>query len=185
MKQTVEESAKPKFGDYILVEQHRYGCDNEFYEHKVIDTFRSNVWMDVPAITHHGEKMHDTIEDVVSCICCGISEDTVIRYRISDVKIMKKGAASLPTNSMQWVRADKRLPEKDGLYFVKYYLKQFNEWVLCKSAERFFRSKWLSLSGMKKELKDIEWLDESAPTEPTPDNSHKTNTLNSKKHLTF
>ena len=75
-----------KFGDYILVEQKRYGCDNEFYDHKVIGTLRSNKWMDVPAITHNGMTLHDTMEDVVCCICCGVCEEEVIRYRLKDVK---------------------------------------------------------------------------------------------------
>jgi len=85
-----DENVLPKFGDYISVEQHRYGCDNEFYIHKVIGTMKSNKWMDVPAITHNGMTLHDHMEDVVACICCGVCEEEVIRYRVSDVKITKQ-----------------------------------------------------------------------------------------------
>ena len=85
------------FGDYISVEQHRYGADNEFYIHKVIGTLKSNKWMDVPAINHNGMTLHDHMEEVVNCICCGVSETEVIRYRIKDVKKIKYPHTA-PTN---------------------------------------------------------------------------------------
>lgn len=74
-----------KFGDYCTIEQHRYGCDNEHYIHKVIGTSRSNKWVDVPVMHSATETLHDHMEDVVSCICCGVCETEVLKYRLSDV----------------------------------------------------------------------------------------------------
>lgn len=75
-----------KFGDYCTIEQHRYGCDNEHYIHKVIGTSRSNKWVDVPVMHNATETLHDHMEDVVSCICCGVCETEVLKYRLSDVR---------------------------------------------------------------------------------------------------
>lgn len=74
------------FGDYCTIEQHRYGCDNEFYIHKVIGTLTSNTWVDVPVVANAKEVLHDTMEEVVACICCGVSERQVLYYRAVDVK---------------------------------------------------------------------------------------------------
>jgi len=75
-----------EFGDYVDIEQKRYGVENEFYRHKVINVFRSNGWVDVPVSSARKEVMHDRCEDVVSCITCGVSEDEVLKYRLSDVR---------------------------------------------------------------------------------------------------
>lgn len=75
------------FGDYAYIEQKRYGIDNEMYLHKVIGTFQSNTWVDVPVQSPATETIHGTcIVDVVACICCGVDERKVLRYRIEDVK---------------------------------------------------------------------------------------------------
>ena len=85
-----------EFGDYISVEQKRYGCANEFYTHKVIGNLKSNVWMDVPAITHEGMSQHGTMEEIVACVCQGVCEEEVIRYRIKDINSIKKHKTSQP-----------------------------------------------------------------------------------------
>ena len=74
------------FGDYCEIEQKRYGCDNEMYVHKVINNLRSNSDVDVPVQTPATEVWHDSIVPVVSCICCGVVEDKVRKYRIEDVQ---------------------------------------------------------------------------------------------------
>jgi hypothetical protein len=74
------------FGDYCAIEQHRYGCDNEHYTHKVIGRLRSNTGVDVPVMHNAKETQHDHMEDVVACVCCGVSEREILRYRLSDVR---------------------------------------------------------------------------------------------------
>ena len=81
-----------KFGDYISVEKKRFGAPNEHYTHKVIRTLQSNSWAEVPALTVQKSILHESIEDVVDCICCGVDESEVVRYRLSDVKFLRSDA---------------------------------------------------------------------------------------------
>lgn len=83
----VPADATVSFGDYVLIEQKRYGVPNEMYVHKVIGTLRSNSWVDVPVQTPARETTHDECVDVVACICCGVQETEVRRYRLSEVTI--------------------------------------------------------------------------------------------------
>lgn len=83
---STEKQAWPDFGDYVLLEQKRFGAPNEMFVHKVVQRLRSNTWIDVPAVTHNGPSWHDHMEDVVHVVCCGVSEDRVLRYRASDCK---------------------------------------------------------------------------------------------------
>jgi hypothetical protein len=80
---TVEEIG---FGSYVTVEQKRYGCDNEQYLHKVINRLKSNMWVEVPVQSPAKEVMHNYMEEVVSLICCGVSETEVLKFRIKDVR---------------------------------------------------------------------------------------------------
>ena len=73
------------FGAYCCIEQFRYAPTNEFYQYKVIGRLRSNTWVDVPVKHTPIETRHDGMEDVVLCICCGIDETKVHRFRVSDV----------------------------------------------------------------------------------------------------
>lgn len=81
-----EKSKKLGFGDYVDIEMKRYGVSNEMYQHKVINHLRSNVWVDVPVQSPATERLHKEMEDVVSCVVCGISETEVLKYRLKDVK---------------------------------------------------------------------------------------------------
>lgn len=74
-----------KFGDYAIIEQKRHGVPNEMFVHKVIDQLRSNTWVDVPVQSPATETMHDEMEDVCLCICCGIDETEVRKYRVKDM----------------------------------------------------------------------------------------------------
>ena len=74
------------FGDYTNIEQKRYRVDNEQYLHKVIGRGRSNTWVDVPVQTPIKETIHDHMEDVIRCVCCGVDKQDVLKYRASDVK---------------------------------------------------------------------------------------------------
>ncbi len=74
------------FGDYGIIEQKRHGCENEQYTHKVIGTLNSNTWVDVPVQSPARETIHDEMTDVIRCVCCGVSETEVLKYRVIDVK---------------------------------------------------------------------------------------------------
>lgn len=75
-----------KFGDYAIIEQKRHGVPNEMFVHKVIGQLRSNSWVDVPVQSPATETLHDEMEDVCWCICCGVSETEVRKYRVKDMK---------------------------------------------------------------------------------------------------
>ncbi|HGW3270985.1 TPA: hypothetical protein ACNKCN_000552 [Klebsiella quasipneumoniae] len=75
-----------KFGDYAIIEQKRHGVPNEMFVHKVIDQLRSNTWVDVPVQSPATETIHDEMEDVCLCICCGVDETEVRRYRVKDMR---------------------------------------------------------------------------------------------------
>jgi len=74
------------FGDYAFIEQKRYGCDNEMYMHKVIGKLNSNGYVDVPVQCPAKETLHEEVIPVIACICCGVQETEVRKYRDVDVK---------------------------------------------------------------------------------------------------
>lgn len=74
------------FGDYCTIEMKRHGAPNEFYTHKVIGRLRSNTWVDVPVQSPATEEVHDEMEDVIRCVCCGVCETQVLKFRMSDVR---------------------------------------------------------------------------------------------------
>lgn len=76
-----------KFGDYCQILQKRYGAPDELYVHKVIRSLKSNKWVTVPVQIPAKEELHDTIEEVVACITCGVIEREVLYYKTSDIKI--------------------------------------------------------------------------------------------------
>jgi hypothetical protein len=81
------------FGSYVMVEQKRYGCDNEHYDYKVINRLKSNMWVEVPVQSPAKETFHKYMEEVVSLICCGVQETEVLKFRIKDVRNRIKGGA--------------------------------------------------------------------------------------------
>lgn len=86
-----EKERLPEFGDYVYIEQKRYGCANEMYMYKVINVKNSNVWVNVPVDGRDpAEKLQPQIETVVSCIMCGIDETLVQRFNLKDVKLIPK-----------------------------------------------------------------------------------------------
>lgn len=76
----------PDFGDYVRIEQRRFGAPNEMYVYKVIGQLHSNSWVDVPvvagteAVPHPGQ-----LEPCLRCICCGVDETKVKTFRVEDV----------------------------------------------------------------------------------------------------
>ena len=79
------------FGDYVHIMQKRFGVPDEPFLYKVIGPLSSNHWVDVPAKLPYKETSHDNMEPVVRCICCGVRETEVHKYRVADVKLMKNG----------------------------------------------------------------------------------------------
>lgn len=77
------------FGDYALIEQKRYVGENEMFQHKVIGRLQSNTYVDVPVQSPATETIHNGIVDVIRCICCGVKETEVLKYRAVDVKPLK------------------------------------------------------------------------------------------------
>lgn len=75
------------FGDYVDITQKRYGCKDELFVHKVIGKLRSNGYVDVPVQSPATETTHREVVNVVACICCGVSEREVRRYRLEDVVV--------------------------------------------------------------------------------------------------
>lgn len=76
------------FGRYCRIEQLRFGVPNEMFLYKVIASLRSNCWCEVPYKTASKEVRHDSIEDCVLAICCGIDETEVLRFRTEDVEFL-------------------------------------------------------------------------------------------------
>lgn len=77
----------PSFGDYALIEMKRHGVPNEIYTHKVVGTYQSNTWVDVPIQSPPTARIHaGEMEDVARVIVCGISEDSVYTVRVADMK---------------------------------------------------------------------------------------------------
>ncbi len=77
---------KMKFGDYVQIEQKRYGVENEMYTHKVINVLMSNNYVDIPVQTPAKETLHKELVPVLSCICCGVDEKKVLHYKETDCK---------------------------------------------------------------------------------------------------
>lgn len=78
------------FGRYCRIEQLRFGVPNEMYLYKVVASLRSNCWCEVPYKTASKEVRHDSIEDCILAICCGIDETKVLRFRVADVEFVPK-----------------------------------------------------------------------------------------------
>lgn len=78
------------FGRYCRIEQLRFGVPNEMFLYKVVASLRSNCWCEVPYKTASKEIHHDSIEDCVLAICCGIDETEVLRFRVADVEFVPK-----------------------------------------------------------------------------------------------
>lgn len=84
---------KPQFGDIVVIEMKRFGVPNEFYTHKVIGQLRCNVFVDVPVQSPPTETLHaGEMADAVRCVVEGIDETVVRKYRVSDVRIVRRNS---------------------------------------------------------------------------------------------
>ncbi|RQW19864.1 hypothetical protein EH196_06880 [Bacillus sp. C1-1] len=78
------------FGDYVTIEQKRYGVPNEWYLHKVISSFKSNVWVETPIDSKIKEKGHNEVKEVLNVVCCGVDETKVFRVLREDCVLIKQ-----------------------------------------------------------------------------------------------
>lgn len=77
------------FGSYCYIEQKRYGVPNEKFLYKIIGKFTSNAWSNVPVDVNDKEPhIFNHSEEVVNVVCCGVCEDKIERYKLSDVEII-------------------------------------------------------------------------------------------------
>lgn len=82
----MSENENIKFGDYVLIEQKRFGVPNEMFVYKVIGNLRSNSHVDIPVeVALEKNIIHENMISVVACIQCGVEETEVLKYPLSDV----------------------------------------------------------------------------------------------------
>lgn len=76
-----------RFGDYVSIEQKRYGAPNQFFTYKVVGSDgQSNYYRSVPVDARQQEEISgDGLQPVVRVICCGVIEDRVETFRVADV----------------------------------------------------------------------------------------------------
>jgi len=109
---------KPAFGDYCAIEQERFGAPNEFYLYKVIGRSHSNAWVQVPVkAADNREQLHSKTEEVVSCICCGVKETEVLKFRIVDISAPEKSpwGTKAQTSNQTLVEALERIAALNDL----------------------------------------------------------------------
>nr|WP_314638691.1 hypothetical protein [uncultured Olsenella sp.] len=76
------------FGRYCKIEMYRHISQNEFYVHKCIGNYESNVWVDVPIHGNPKPRLHKKMAPVMDVITCGIDESHVFRVRMCDVEML-------------------------------------------------------------------------------------------------
>lgn len=74
------------FGDYVYIEQLRFGVPNESYIYKVVGSFASNCWTPAPLKWDSKPVLHKKTEQVLNVIKCGIDETKVITVAESDCR---------------------------------------------------------------------------------------------------
>lgn len=113
------------FGDYVVIEQHRYGVPNEMFLYKVVGYMKSNCYVTVPVHSVDGEKLQGEVVPVIACIRCGIDETKVQKFRLEDVSLAKQTTSKI-----------KRLNEKvKWLEFGNETLVGFKEAALKEQEE--------------------------------------------------
>ena len=75
------------FGDYVEILQQLCGKYDTKFMHKVVGQLESNTWVDVPVKSPATEKTHKNMTHVLRCICCGVDESEVLRFRRRDVQL--------------------------------------------------------------------------------------------------
>ena len=76
---------KLDFGDYCKIEQECFGADNEFYRYKVVGAGQANYYREVPVDSTAPHNSKGDMVDVIKAIRCGVCEEKVETFRLSDV----------------------------------------------------------------------------------------------------
>lgn len=122
------------FGSYVKIEQHRYGVPNEMYLYKVIGRLKSNHYTTVPVHSVDGDTLHSGVVDVLACICCGINETKVQKFRLEDVHFVKQqedrikqleSAIRSAHLSLTWSNTEDQIPA--AVWFLEQVLPQAHE----------------------------------------------------------
>lgn len=153
-----------KFGDYAIIEQKRHGVPNEMFVHKVVGQLRSNTWVDVPVRVPATETLHGEMEDICLCICCGIDETEVRRYRVKDMRrhspvslvADEKRGSTITQQAVNELIAsleaagELSIKERKYLELAKAYLQLASENVALKNPDN-----WLSQSDYGYEASEV------------------------------
>ena len=120
------------FGSYCYIEQKRYGVPNEKFLYKIIGKFTSNAWSNVPVDANDKEPhIFNHSEEVVNVVCCGVCEDKIERYKLSDVEIISN-------KDQQLADLEAKLAESERKNFellTKLNLKEYAP-AFCTLADR-------------------------------------------------
>ena len=91
-----------EFGDYVYIEQKRYGIENEKYLYKVIKTgAQSNTYVKVPVQTPATAEIQSDIEEIVYCVCCGVQETEILPFRVKDVVLKPESKKDIIINKIK------------------------------------------------------------------------------------
>jgi hypothetical protein len=77
--------------------------------------FASNTYVDVPVKEPARETHHDETAEVVACICCGVNETEVLKYRLADVRFHMPADSQTTDDLVQRLRGHYSTPITDGL----------------------------------------------------------------------
>ena len=81
------------FGDYV-----KYPYCNELHIYKVVGSYNSNCYQDIPDSHKAEEVMHDEVVPVLNIIHCGLDETKVITVKESDCIKMETDNIQAKTN---------------------------------------------------------------------------------------
>ena len=105
------------FGSYCYIEQKRYGVPNEKFLYKIIGKFTSNAWSNVPVDANDKEPhIFNHSEEVVNVVCCGVCEDKIERYKLSDVEIISNKDQQLADLEAKLAEKDKAIENWQTMY---------------------------------------------------------------------
>ena len=100
------------FGSYCYIEQKRYGVPNEKFLYKIIGKFTSNAWSNVPVDANDKEPhIFNHSEEVINVVCCGVCEDKIERYKLSDVEIISNKDQQLADLEAKLAESEKQIKD--------------------------------------------------------------------------
>ena len=100
------------FGSYCYIEQKRYGVPNEKFLYKIIGKFTSNAWSIVPVDANDKEPhIFNHSEEVINVVCCGVCEDKIERYKLSDVEIISNKDQQIADLETKLAESEKQIKD--------------------------------------------------------------------------